>query len=101
MPSEALWRYALSQVSSGLNPFNVFFAASSTPDPGVAAYAHRTIHIRDGQIADGDLAAPNAAEDESASKPNGDGELFSKSAAPRETAGGLARGAMAYAERAE
>ncbi len=39
MPSEALWRYALSQVSSGLNPFNLFFAASSAPDSSVAVYA--------------------------------------------------------------
>ena len=39
MPSEALWRYALSQVSSGLNPFNLLFAASAPPDPGVVGYA--------------------------------------------------------------
>lgn len=39
MPSEALWRYALSEVSTGLNPFNVMFSISTTPDPGIVPYA--------------------------------------------------------------
>jgi len=40
MPSESLWRYALSEVSTGLNPFNLMFSAtSSTPDPAIVPYA--------------------------------------------------------------
>ncbi|HLF26736.1 MAG TPA: ABC transporter permease [Anaerolineae bacterium] len=39
MPSEALWRYALSQASTGLNPFSLMFSALGTPDSGVVLYA--------------------------------------------------------------
>lgn len=39
MPSEALWRYALSQVSSGANPFSLMFNATTLPDVDVVPYA--------------------------------------------------------------
>ncbi len=39
LPSEALWRYTLSEISTGVNPFNMMFGFSAAPDPGVVAYA--------------------------------------------------------------
>ena len=39
MPSEALWRYALSQVSSGANPFSIMFNATTPPDARIVPYA--------------------------------------------------------------
>ncbi len=39
MPSEALWRYALSQVSTGLNPFSVMFNATTPPEASIVPYA--------------------------------------------------------------
>ena len=39
MPSEALWRYTLSEVSTGLNPFRLLFGGLATPDAGVVLYA--------------------------------------------------------------
>jgi len=56
-----------------------------THDPNVAAYAHRTIHIHDGQIANGDAAAGD-----------GEGAILPRSAArrePGEAADGPAEGA--------
>jgi ABC-type transport system involved in multi-copper enzyme maturation permease subunit len=39
MPSEAVWRYTLSEVSSGVNPFSLMFGLTSTPDSGAVIYA--------------------------------------------------------------
>lgn len=39
MPTEALWRLALSQMSSGLNPFALMSTFASAPDPGMVLYA--------------------------------------------------------------
>ena len=39
MPSDALWRLALAQVSEGLNPFRLMSGGFSDPDPNVAVYA--------------------------------------------------------------
>ncbi len=39
MPSEALWRYALSQVSRGANPFSLMFSVTAPPDAGIVPYA--------------------------------------------------------------
>lgn len=39
MPSEALWRYTLSEISSGVNPFRFLFGGLATPDAGVVLYA--------------------------------------------------------------
>lgn len=39
MPSEALWRYALSGVTTSRNPFSFVFGGASAPDAGVVVYA--------------------------------------------------------------
>lgn len=39
MPSDALWRLALAQVSEGLNPFRLMSGGFSEPDAGVVVYA--------------------------------------------------------------
>jgi ABC-type transport system involved in multi-copper enzyme maturation permease subunit len=39
MPSDALWRLALSQVAEGLNPIRLMSSGLSEPDPSVAIYA--------------------------------------------------------------
>ena len=39
MPSDVLWRLALSQMAEGLNPFKLMFGGLSAPDPRVVIYA--------------------------------------------------------------
>ena len=39
MPSEALWRYTLSGVTTSRNPFSFIFGGASAPDAGVVVYA--------------------------------------------------------------
>lgn len=39
MPSEALWRRALGEMSEGMNPFKFMFAGTQTPDAGIWLYA--------------------------------------------------------------
>ena len=39
MPSEALWRHALSGVTTSRNPFSFVFGGASAPDAGVVVYA--------------------------------------------------------------
>jgi Cu-processing system permease protein len=39
MPSELLWRLALSRMSSGLNPFSFMFSLTTAPDPSIILYA--------------------------------------------------------------
>jgi Cu-processing system permease protein len=39
MPSDALWRLAVSEVAEGQNPFKLAFGGLSRPDPGITTYA--------------------------------------------------------------
>ncbi len=39
MPSDALWRLAVSDVAEGQNPFKLAFGGLSQPDPGITTYA--------------------------------------------------------------
>jgi Cu-processing system permease protein len=39
MPSDALWRLALTQTAEGVNPFRLMFGGLSEPDPNIVVYA--------------------------------------------------------------
>jgi Cu-processing system permease protein len=39
MPSEAVWRLALSNLAEGVNPFRFLFALTAPPDPRIVLYA--------------------------------------------------------------